>query len=434
MVALTSVPQCLSESSLNRIQPKRLVKSEKNVTATQVDWIKCDTCKHWLHTQCCGLSSTDFKKLTTANQFFKCVLCCLKLLPSYTRAELLQPTVASVVPQLCDISQIDLREPNLSVLSYSDNQTPSAGINNKSANSQPWQCNTITECNKDAQQLFNNNVGPVNVYSEDSERDNIVIIDYIPNSVEFINSSRILKEINNFAPSVSVKYAYSLARGGVAIHLNNQQDKEKLLQALPSEAFGGGKVYDLSSKVHTAFVKGVASSVTTSRIRELLAGRGIDVLQLERLTQRGTGRPLPVVKVSSKYQAHKQLCSLSEININGIVCKIQKKHIDVYRCYNCHRFGHIARSCKLPYRCVNCAEHHSPHGVCRSRSKCVNCSGPHRASNRICPTYQHRYEVLTSQCPESQHIQGAVGPGHPQVSAGCIAASGSLAAQRNSMH
>ena len=85
-----SIPDSFSESSPRSIQPKRLVKTRKSVTAPSVEWIKCDTCKHWLHTQCCGLSNIEFKKLSGDKQFFKCLVCCLKSLPSNCRTELLQ--------------------------------------------------------------------------------------------------------------------------------------------------------------------------------------------------------------------------------------------------------------------------------------------------------------------------------------------------------
>jgi len=90
---------------------------------------------------------------------------------------------------------------------------------------------------------------PISQVPPKNERDNIIIVYYIPN----INSSRLLKEI--FAPNISVKCAYSLTRGCIAIHLNNQQDKLKLLECLTLEAFGGGnKAYDLSARTQTLFL------------------------------------------------------------------------------------------------------------------------------------------------------------------------------------
>jgi len=52
-----------------------------------------------------------------------------------------------------------------------------------------------------------------------------------------------------------VKYAYSLAKGGVAIHLNNVNDKVTLLQCFTREAFGGAKISDLATKDNIVFLK-----------------------------------------------------------------------------------------------------------------------------------------------------------------------------------
>lgn len=103
-----------------------------------------------------------------------------------------------------------------------------------------------TEMKARQQHLLNS---PISQVPPKNERDNIIIVYYIPN----INSSRLLKEI--FAPNISVKCAYSLTRGFIAIHLNNQQDKLKLLECLTLEAFGGGnKAYDLSARTQTLFL------------------------------------------------------------------------------------------------------------------------------------------------------------------------------------
>jgi len=270
--------------------------------------------------------------------------------------------------------------------------------------------------------------------SENCERNNIIIVDHIPNATEFINSSRILKEVNFYAPNIAVKFAYSLARGGVAIHLHNKQDKLVLLQSLTDEAFGGGLIYDLSLKTQTLFVKGVSVSVTTEHLIRILRDKNIEVTEATRLTQHITGRPLPVIRINCTVESAKTLLQAPLITIRGAQCKVERKQVTVYRCYNCQQLGHIARTCKLMSRCVNCAEHHHHPGECRAASKCVNCDGQHRSSDVDCPAYRQRHEDLTSQRSESKHIQNTTRHSRPETSARRVTATGGVATQACSMY
>jgi hypothetical protein len=62
----------------------------------------------------------------------------------------------------------------------------------------------------------------------------------------------------------------------------------------------------------------------------------------------------------------------------------------VIRCYNCHRFGHIARMCKGHCTCGYCGQRNHPEEGCPSKrdgnlAHCVNCRGQHPAWARECP-------------------------------------------------
>jgi len=455
-------------ASVKKVLPKRSVKNNKSTDEDEVLWIKCSTCRKWYHLECCGLLLRDYKKLTQDKQFFKCIICCLKVVPADRHANILQRvneargntplsagnnsvnTALQIGPKA--VSQEDSKsngvEENIDTagaisVEYGfalngrkvlhekvsvpvDNDIECA-VTKLSFDGDTLHCTPNTPSANVRSKPPTSSLDEVSVsIIEESERKNIIIVDHIPNAGEFVNSTRILKEVKFFSPDITVKYAYSLAKGGIAIHLHSRLDKERLLQSLTTESFGGGKVYDLDSRQQTLFIKGVATSVTTDRLRETFIANGVEVNDLVRLTQNKTGRPLPVVKVICSTECAKKLLKSAFINVNGIGCRIEKKRVDVQRCYNCHRYGHIARVCNSPSRCVNCSEHHNTQIHCSAITKCANYGGPHRASSSNCPIYQQKYEDLTGQRTESKHLEVVDGNGHPKASTRHPAAAGGL--------
>jgi len=51
-----------------------------------------------------------------------------------------------------------------------------------------------------------------------ADMDKILIMDSLNNDSEYSSSKRILQEVHNYFPEVKVEFAYSLVKGGVAIH------------------------------------------------------------------------------------------------------------------------------------------------------------------------------------------------------------------------
>lgn len=75
------------------------------------------------------------------------------------------------------------------------------------------------------------------------------------------------------------------------------------------------------------------------------------------------------------------------------------------RCYNCQRFGHMAKSCRSTRRCKICSEDHD-HKECKSvlQPKCANCAGNHAASYSGCPqnkaaAQMRRHELIHGRQP-----------------------------------
>jgi len=62
-----------------------------------------------------------------------------------------------------------------------------------------------------------------------TDSDKILIIDSLNNALEYSSCKRILQEVHNYFPQVKVEFAYSLAKGGVAIHTTRKSDRDLLL-------------------------------------------------------------------------------------------------------------------------------------------------------------------------------------------------------------
>ena len=103
--------------------------------------------------------------------------------------------------------------------------------------------------------------------SHQFEVDKILVVDNIENSSEFSSSTRILKEVKLFCPDIKIEFAYSLSKGGIAIHATCREDRDRLLNELPAESFGGGFKHPPKGQGSTnqdsnvLFLKGLDTSV-----------------------------------------------------------------------------------------------------------------------------------------------------------------------------
>lgn len=64
------------------------------------------------------------------------------------------------------------------------------------------------------------------------------------------------------------------------------------------------------------------------------------------------------------------------------------------RCFNCQKFGHVAKVCKEKKRCARCSGEHD-YGECGEgvRPKCCNCGGGHSAAYWGCEVMRRETEI-----------------------------------------
>lgn len=400
------------------------------------NWICCDVCKCWFHAKCGGITVSQYNRIEKDHIWFKCIVCCLnqiRILDSeddsteehlsfHSRVESAtqrrlehrkggRKKLASVPP-----SQVVYDNPSSDKSSATVSESVDQCLSDICKNSPlvnasgDCSCVELLECKESSDITECKNF----TVSHQSDIDKILIVDNIDNCGQFSSSRRILKEVNLFCPDIKIEFAYSLAKGGIAIHTTCREDRDRLLKELPVESFGSGIKHlpkghcNTSQDSSVLFIKGVDTSVDVRNLQEDFGKQGISVQEIRRLTKRHTGRPIQVVKVKCCEQSSQQLLD-SVIVINNKLCCVEKERaVRVIRCFNCQCFGHLARHCKSSRHCEFCGDSHGVNDICTRDVQCFNCSGCHPASSAKCSVYRTRYESLAVQYPKCQYFHSSL--------------------------
>lgn len=383
-------------------------------TAKVDHWVSCDCCKGWIHSSCGGYTVAQYNKIKKEKLWIKCIICCLQQIQSVERENdsndtnaLVQAAVTRRIQEVTSKKK-GKQKKSIQFTPSSSNSisTPLSANTQINSNSilspEPNQSHPSPAAKAQSTKESNRlSVIHNSTHSapESSQADKVLIVDSVNNPNEFCSSKRILNEVNRYFPEIKVQFAYSLAKGGIAIHTSNQSDRDFLLHNLPAESFGNGiKHLPRNNSITTVFIKGVDTAVDVSWISDYLSREGIKVSEVRRLCKRYTGKPTQVVKVKCHSQSAESLMNI-ELVAKNKRCIIEKERtVQVVRCYNCQSLGHQARVCPNERRCEYCANCHSKESSECSRSpKCVNCQGDHPSYSSHCKAYLLRYENLSKQ-------------------------------------
>jgi len=424
------------------------LRSTRNVT--EDIWIQCDCCKDWLHASCGGFTIQQYNKINKDNIWIKCIICCLYQLKT-VECNSVDSSLSQLVQQAVDarISKCSIKKSrkkkrksnskqsspcsqdvqlsqtvtsDIGHFIHTDNavhvsRIASSDIEHLSPkDTVVHSFNAVTSDTGNAVRTGINvcTTGEVDEISADggsasqaksceevvevccsTDTDKILIIDSLNNALEYSSSKRILQEVHNYFPQVKVEFAYSLAKGGVAIHTTCKSDRDLLLYQSPEESFGGGVRHPPKGKGFTVYVKGVDTLVDINDLDRIIQTKGVSTSNIRRLTKRYTGRPTQVIKVTCTNQVDAEKLLTSKIFINNRQCVVEReKSVQVVRCYNCQSLGHTAKTCRNEKRCEFCGDCQCDLGKCIGNLKCVNCNGNHASSSSQCPAYIRRNEAL----------------------------------------
>ena len=327
-------------------------------------WIECNKCKDWWHINCAGVSLQDLEKFKQYSIGYMCAVCvCEKL--KYVEESAFNSYISK--------SHVEKKiDKILSVTSVLTEEV-------SKGNSGKIESNHISS-------VLNNNIS--------CDKEAILVVDNITSPIDYQNSKQIKSELAKHNIDECIDSAYSLAKGGISLHLKDKESVGNLIKNWPGEVFGGKSKPHLpktDTSVVNAYLRDVPVNVFIPSLENCLRNSDIKFSKAHRLIYTDSRKPMPIVRVT--FESH---CSYEEaVSSDGVLIPGIKKLIKfcpererrVTRCYNCNKFGHISRCCPFNHSCGNCGSEKCKEAVCTKVSKCSNCGESHKATSSRCPVF-----------------------------------------------
>ena len=169
-----------------------------------------------------------------------------------------------------------------------------------------------------------------------------------------------------------------------------------------SEPYIKKRVYDEQSHLKRGIIFGVDESYTDEEIAEAAGAK--------------TAKRIIKKIGETQVQTRQIILTFDEYCPTYVQLGWERHRVEIFipnpiRCYNCQRFGHLAKFCTAEVRCSRCAENHSVHQCLQNEKEikilCANCNGQHPASYMGCKKYQLAKETTKIQFSETKKMSYA---------------------------
>lgn len=102
-----------------------------------------------------------------------------------------------------------------------------------------------------------------------------------------------------------------------------------------------------------------------------------------------------------------KLIEMKKLKIGWLICNILEE-IKIIRCYNCNKYGHIAKKCSVEKKqihyCFKCGDQDHIIEQCKNNQKCLVCnSNNHRTDSFKCPLYKLEIEKIQNKLNKLNH-------------------------------
>ena len=180
------------------------------------------------------------------------------------------------------------------------------------------------------------------------------------------------------------------------------QDLDRLIKIEFSEPYTKKRVYDEQSHLKRGIIFGVDESYTDEEIAEATG-----VNSAKRINKKYGETQMKTRQIILSFDE----CCPAYVNFGWERHRVEIFISNPIRCYNCQRFGHLAKFCTLEVRCSRCAEKHTIQECLKNEKEvkiiCANCNGPHPTSYMGCQKYKIAKETKKIQFSENAKMSYA---------------------------
>ena len=228
-------------------------------------------------------------------------------------------------------------------------------------------------------------------------------------------SYKIRSAFNQNFKNVKIKNCFVSKGGSVFIEFTSEEDALSTLKAWKKEFFTDHTVNNASTTCtlfatmqNSVLLKGISLDILDNELINVITSRFPDA-QARRFVRRD-GTRLHTFKVDFTDLAQKQAILKEGIKYDNM--KISAEDFiprqRIIQCYNCFRFGHVAKLCNQKHpTCQVCAGNHSQDECHQQASTCRNCqSNSHFATSKDCPSFLEAMNIIRhkNSHKENNHI------------------------------
>ena len=258
-----------------------------------VEWAQCDNCDQWWHAECTCITADDCVRLPFYDISVTCAICCLKGSPWVLKnhfeleqkGKIAENRTIPIIPtdSDCDKKKEAHQQPQSKYIKFCN---PGKKSVKKSIKKEK-----LVDSSSSADSVCDQKQKPNSKH--------IIVVDNIMEAQHFKSLKNIQEKLIQHPQFKEVNFAYSLPRGGVAIHFNSDKEAEEVLSNWPATVFSDTEnPHKIESKALsvTGFVKNIDTRVTDNQLRGFLESKECRVKEVKKVFHRYSGKSMPIRK------------------------------------------------------------------------------------------------------------------------------------------